>query len=102
MSDVVKTFNIKDLEAGRIHLETHRTGKFAKVREITERFLHGKGEAMKYYDLTKTVQKELGLSTPQEAYNYCRNALKPDKRFKIQKYGKPDEKPITIVVRIAD
>lgn len=96
----VETFNIEDLEKGTVHIKTHRTGKFEKVREIAAKYLKKKGEAMKYYDLTKIVQEELSLASPQEAYNYVRNALKPDKRFEIKKYGNKGEKPLSFVVRV--
>lgn len=98
----LQTFRVEDLEAGRIAIPTHQTGKFARVRDITANVLKLKGDAIKYYELTRLVREELELGTPQEAYNYVRNALKPDRRFVIRKFGNKGERLLTFVVRVLD
>ncbi len=96
MSDL-QTFTLKDLEAGKVEVKSSRGGgRFQAIRDIAVGALKNKGEACTYYELAKVVEKELGLPTPQQAYNYCKSALRTDKRFEIRTVV--DRK---IVVRVA-
>ncbi len=94
----LQTFKLSDLEEGKIELESQRrgSGSFAKIREMAAKHLKKEGDACTYYNLVKVVEIELSLGSPQQAYNYVRNALKSDKRFDIKKV-----KDRSVIVRVA-
>lgn len=86
----LQVFDMKKVLAGEVDIGSPRgnSNVFPKIREKAVEILQFKETGMTLWSLAKWVEAEFKLSSPQQAYNYTRNALQRDRRFTITTYRK--------------
>lgn len=86
----LQVFDMEKVLAGKVDIGSTRgnSNVFPKIREKAVEVLRFMDTGMTLWSLAKWVETEFDLSSPQQAYNYARNAIKRDRRFVITTYKK--------------